>query len=96
MLLRNYDKNYMHSPPSRMLFSYKRNKDLSLDDLIKALWISTAMALILALPPLGILAAIIFKTDDILIASLIGFGVHFATLAFSVRICTQLERFFKE
>jgi hypothetical protein len=95
-LVRNYDKNYMHYPPSRIVFSYRNIKDISPDDLIKTLWVSTAMALILVLPPLAIFVGINHSTEDILSASLIGFGVHFAILGFSVRICSQLEKLFKE
>lgn len=93
--MRKYDKNYMHSPPSRIVFSYKSSKDISPDVLIKSFWLSTAMALVLVLPPLAIFVGIKHNTEDILIASLIGFGVHFVILAFSVRICSQLERLFK-
>lgn len=86
----------MHSPPTRIVFTYNSNKDLSPDDLIKSFWLSTAMALVLVLPPLAIFVGIIHSTEDILIASLIGFGVHFVILAFSVGICSQLERIFSE
>lgn len=86
----------MHSPPSRIVFSYKRSKNMSPDDLIRSFWLSTAMALVLVMPPLAIFVGINHNTEDILIASLIGFGVHFVILAFSVRICSQLERLFKE
>jgi hypothetical protein len=54
------------------------------------------MALVLVLPPLAIFVGINHGTEDILIATLIGFGVHFVILAFSIRICSQLERLFKE
>jgi hypothetical protein len=93
--MRNYDKNYMYSQPSKIVFSYKSSKDISPDDIIKSFWISTAMALVLVLPALAIFVGINHTTEDILIASLIGFGVHFVILAFSVRICSQLERLFK-
>jgi hypothetical protein len=88
-------KNYM-PPPTRIVFTYNSNKDLSPDDLIKSFWLSTAMALVLVLPPLAIFVRIIHSTEDILIASLIGFGVHFVILAFSVRICSLLGRIFSE
>jgi len=94
--MRNYDKNYMHSPPSRIVFSYRSSKVVSADDIIKSFWLSTAMALVLVLPPLAIFLGINHSTEDILIASLIGFGVHYVSLAFSVRICSQLERLFIE
>jgi hypothetical protein len=83
-------------PPTRIVFTYNSNKDLSPDDLIKSFWLSTAMALVLVLPPLAIFVRIIHSTEDILIASLIGFGVHFVILAFSVRICSLLGRIFSE
>jgi hypothetical protein len=86
----------MHSPPTRIFFSYNGSKDFSPDDLIKSFWLSTAMALVLVLPPLAIFVGINHGTEDILIASLIGFGVHYVILAFSVRICSQLERLFME
>ena len=85
----------MHSQPSRIIFSYSSSKDISPDDLIKSFWLSTAMALVLVLPPLAILMGLHYSIGDILIASLVGFGVHFVILAFSVRICSQLERLFK-
>jgi hypothetical protein len=93
--VKNYGKNYMHSPPSRIVFSYKSSKDISPDDLIKSFWLSTAMALVLVLPPLAILMGVNHSLGDILIASLVGFGVHFVILAFSVRICSQFERLFE-
>jgi hypothetical protein len=86
----------MRSPPSRIVFSFKSGKDISLDDLVRSFWLSTAMALVLVLPPLAIFVWINHSTEDIMIASLIGFGFHFAILAFSVRICSQLERLFNE
>jgi hypothetical protein len=94
--MEKYDKNYMNKPPSRIVSFYKPYKDLSPDDLLKTLWISTAMALILSLPPLSIFVIINSNTDDILSASLTGFGVHFLILAFSIRICSQLENLFRE
>jgi len=54
------------------------------------------MALILVLPALGIFITINDKIDDILSASMVGFGVHFVILAFSVRISSLLEKLFKD
>lgn len=54
------------------------------------------MALILVMPPLVIFISVNHNMDNILTATLIGFGVHFVILAFSVRICSQLERLFDE
>ena len=86
----------MNSSPSRIVFSYKYHKQVNPPDPIKTLWLSTAMALILVLPALGIFITINDKTNDILSASMVGFGVHFAILAFSVRISSLLEKLFKD
>ena len=44
--------------------------------LVKSLWVSTALALIFVVPPLGIILAVVQNTGNILIGSLIGFGLH--------------------
>jgi hypothetical protein len=86
----------MRTTPTRIIFSHKSGKELSPDDLVKSFWLSTAMALVLVIPPLAIFVSIHHTMEDILTATLIGFGVHFVILAFSIRICSQLERLFKD
>ncbi len=54
------------------------------------LWKSTVMAMILALPSLGVFIGIYFGTGNIVAGAIVGFAVHFAMLAFSPRISRRL------
>lgn len=54
--------------------------------LVKMVWVSSFLAMIFALPPLGIFLGIYFYTGELIIGAVIGFGVHFVILAFSGRI----------
>ena len=58
----------------------------------KIIWKSSILAMILAIPALTIFLGIYYGTGNLLIGALIGFGVHFATLAFSGRISNWLVR----
>jgi len=55
-------------------------------------WVSISMALIFALPSLGVFLGIYYGTGNLLIGAVSGFGVHFVTLAFSGRISKYLNR----
>jgi hypothetical protein len=55
-------------------------------------WVSISMALIFALPSLGVFLGIYYGTGNLLIGAVLGFGVHFITLAFSGRISKYLNR----
>ena len=50
------------------------------------MWKSSIMAVIFAVPALSIFLGIYYTTGDLLVGAIIGFGIHFATLAFSGRI----------
>jgi hypothetical protein len=86
----------MRNPPTRIVFSHKNSNELSPDDLMRSFWLTTAMALVLVMPPLAIFLSIHHTMEDILTAAIVGFGIHFVILAFSVRICSQLERLFND
>ena len=45
----------MTSQQSKLIFSSRRLENVSPDTLIKSFWVSSALALIMTLPPLGIL-----------------------------------------
>ena len=45
-------------------------------------WVSISMALIFALPSLGVFLGIYYGTGNLLIGAVLGFVVHFVTLAF--------------
>jgi len=56
------------------------------------MWKSSILAVIFAVPGLGIFLGIYYSTGDLLVGAILGFGVHFATLAFSGRISKWLVK----
>ena len=63
--------------------------------LSKILWKSSIMALIFTVPALGIFLGIYYGTGNLIVGAVLGFGVHFVTLAFSGRISKWLVKFQK-
>jgi len=55
-------------------------------------WVSISMALIFALPSLGIFLGTYYVTENLVIGAVLGFGVHFVILAFSGRISKFLTK----
>lgn len=66
-------------------FPKKRTKT-STEIVTKTIWVSTFLAMILSLPPLGLFLGIYFLTGNLIIGAVVGFGVHFVTLIFSGKI----------
>ena len=60
--------------------------------MVGTIWIGTFLAIILAVPPLGIFLGIYLGTGELLIGAVLGFGAHFVILAFSSRISEILTR----
>ena len=56
------------------------------------IWKSSILAVIFVLPALGIFLGIYYSTGNLVVGAVVGFGVHFATLAFSGRISNWLVR----
>lgn len=80
---------------SRLVFSEQRLKDFtSPSETIKSIWVSTALALILSLPSLGIFLGLIHLTNNVIIGSLTGFATHFILLAVSPRTSEALLSLF--
>lgn len=76
-------------------FQSQRLDQLPPDILIKGGWVSTAMALILTLPPLALFIGLYQMADlNIGLAAGIGFGIHFGLLAFSRRISKAIGSLF--
>lgn len=67
-------------------------KEISTETVINTVWVSTFLAMILALPPLAIFLGIYYSMDNLVVGAVLGFGVHFMTLAFSGRISKALIR----
>ena len=70
----------------------KKKNDISTETMINTIWVSTFMAMIFSLPPLGIFLGIYFGTGNLVIGAVLGFGVHFVTLAFSNKISKFLTQ----
>jgi len=87
----------MTSQQSKLIFSSQRLENVSPDVLIKSFWVSSALALIMTLPPLGIFLAFHYNGgNNILAGAVVGFGLHFVLLALSERISNALSRLFDD
>lgn len=64
----------------------KKKTKTSTEIMTKTIWISTFLAMILSLPPLGLFLGIYFLTGNLIIGAIVGFGVHFVILVFSSKI----------
>ena len=65
---------------------FRKKSQISPEILFKTVWVSTFLAMIFTLPPLGIFLGIYYSTGELMIGAVIGFGFHFVILAFSGRI----------
>ncbi len=70
--------------------SPSKKNETSIDILTN--WVSISMALIFALPSLGVFLGIYYGTGNLIVGAVLGFGVHFVTLAFSSRISKYLNK----
>ncbi len=70
----------------------KKMPDDKFDIISQILWKSSILALIFTVPALAIFLGIYYGTGNLIVGAVIGFGVHFTTLAFSGRISKRLER----
>jgi hypothetical protein len=77
-------------------FNRSRLERISPDILVKSFWVSTALALILSLPPLGLFIAVFQGSGNILIGAIIGFGLHFILLSTSEKISSSLTSLFED
>jgi hypothetical protein len=68
----------------------KKKIEISTEIATKTIWVSTFLAMILTLPPLGLFLGIYFLTGNIIVGAILGFGSHFIILAFSSKISKLL------
>ncbi|HXG74366.1 MAG: hypothetical protein QW177_05945 [Candidatus Nitrosotenuis sp.] len=64
----------------------KKKTEITTETLVNTVWVSTFLALIMTLPALGLFLGIYFATSNLVVGAVVGFGLHFVTLAFSDRI----------
>ena len=83
---------------SRVNLSLNRSglEKISPDLLVKSFWVSTALGLILSLPPLGLFIAVFHGSGNILVGAIIGFGLHFILLSTSEKISSSLTSLFED
>lgn len=70
----------------------KKKTEVTTEVLIKLIWVSSFLAMIFTLPPLGLFLGIYYFTGELIIGAIIGFGLHFVILAFSGRISKTVTK----
>ena len=65
-------------------------QDAKIDFLALGFWVSTIMAIILAVPSIGVFVYVYTTFESILAGALLAFGIHFALLSVSDRIAKFL------
>jgi hypothetical protein len=77
------------------MIRFRRKKtEITPEIIIRTIWVSSFLAGILTLPALGVFFAIYYTMGNLLMAAVIGFGLHFVTLAFAERISRRLTAIF--
>ena len=76
----------------KMIKFPKKKNDIPIETLINYVWISAFMAMIFSLTSLGIFLGIYYGTGNIAVGAILGFAVHFITLAFASRISKFLTK----
>lgn len=71
---------------------FKKKTEISSEVLFKMVWVSSFLAMIFTLPPLGLFFGIYFFTGELIIGAVIGFGFHFVILAFSGKISKTITK----
>ena len=69
-----------------------RPRDIPDDAIFGTLWVGFILAMILVLPALGIFLALYHIMDNLVLAAIPAFGVHFVILAISDRISRRLSK----
>ena len=70
----------------------KKKTGITSEVFVRMIWVSTILAMIFALPALGIFLGIYYTTGNLIVGAILGFGTHFVTLAFSGRISKFITR----
>ncbi len=78
----------------KLKFPGQSYANLTPELMFKSMWTSTVLAMIFVLPPVGLFFGLYESGINIGIAAGIGFGLHFAILAFSKKISAALVKLF--
>jgi hypothetical protein len=81
---------------SKLVFASQRIENVDPDVVIKSFWVSSALALILTLPSLGIFLGFYYNAGSLILGAVIGFGLHFVLLALSEKITNLLSKLFDD
>lgn len=83
---------------SRQALKFKNGsfEKLTPELVVRSMWMSTALAMIFAVPPVGLFIGLYQSGVNIAIATGIGFGIHFAILVFSKKISSSLIKLFED
>ena len=73
-------------------FSNKKKNEVSAENLVNTIWVSSFLAMIFTLPPLGIFLGIYLYAGDLVIGAIVGFGSHFVILGFSEKISKTITK----
>ena len=69
---------------------FGKKQELTVEVIVNTVWVSTFLALIITIPSLVIFMGIYFSTGNILLGTMVGFGLHFVGLAYSEKISKGL------
>ncbi len=69
-----------------------KKTEISTEILTNTIWISSFLAMILALPALGLFLGIYLLVENLFVGAIVGFGCHFVLLAFSSKISKFLTK----
>jgi hypothetical protein len=86
----------LNSSRTRLTYVNHPLNSLSPDFLIKSAWVSTAISLILTLPPLGLFVTVHQTTGNLLMGAAIGFGLHVLLIVLSTKISYVLSTLFED
>ena len=81
---------------TKLTYVNSQMENLTPDFMVKSAWVSTAVALILALPPLGLFITLFQTTGSLFAAVPIGFGLHFGLIGLSAKISSALSTLFED
>lgn len=81
-------------PVQKLKFPGQSYANLTPELMFKSMWTSTVLAMIFALPPVGLFLGLYQADVNIGVAAGVGFGLHFAILAFSKKISGALVKLF--